>query len=169
MLCLSINNIATIIVKLKDIWRNSFVRKLCAWWLWVYINIRIQEKNIKNWIYNYYLDNLIKTKNIGTKNIFINEKNCKGLVIYFTRYVHSQSMIMLSWYYNELIGKAKEYEDKNYLIIDDYMLDKVLDKIKEIIGMKKFDNSKILIDTDDKSPDDNTFKIVVIFMTCVTK
>ena len=49
------------------------------------------------------------------------------------------------------------------------MLDKVLDKIKEIIGMKKFDNSKILIDTDDKSPDDNTFKIVVIFMTCVTK
>ena len=115
------------------------------------------------------MDNLIKTKNIGTKNIFIIEKNCKGLVIYFTRYVHSQSMIMLNWYYNELIGKAKEYEDKNYLIIDDYMLDKVLDKIKEIIGMKKFDNSKILIDTDDKSPDDNTFKIVVIFMTCVTK
>ena len=33
---------------------------------------------------------------------------------------------------------------------DDYMLDKVLDKIKEIIGIEKVDDTKILINTDDK-------------------
>ena len=37
-------------------------------------------------------------------------------------------------------------------MIDDYMLDKVFDGIKEIIGIKKFDNTKILIYTDDKLP-----------------
>ena len=33
------------------------------------------------------------------------------------------------------------------------MLDKVLDKIKETIGLVKFDDTKILIDTDDKLTD----------------
>ena len=33
------------------------------------------------------------------------------------------------------------------------MLDKEVDKIKEIIGIEKFDNTKILIDTDDKLPE----------------
>ena len=42
---------------------------------------------------------------------------------------------------------------KKYLIIDDYRLDKVWDKIKEIISIDKFDNAKILIDTYDKLPD----------------
>ena len=51
---------------------------------------------------------------------------------------------------------------KKYLIIDDYRLDKVWDKIKEIISIDKFDNAKILIDTDDKFPDYITFKNVVI-------
>ena len=32
----------------------------------------------------------------------------------------------------------------------DYMLDKVSDKIKEIIDIEKFDDTKILIDADDK-------------------
>ena len=54
-------------------------------------------------------------------------------------------------------------------MIDDYVLDKVLGKIKEIIGTKKFDDTKILIDTDDKLPDYITFKNVVILMTCVVK
>ena len=47
-------------------------------------------------------------------------------------------------------------------MVDDYMLDKVLDKIKEIIAIEKFDNTKILIETDDKLPDDITFKNIVI-------
>ena len=36
------------------------------------------------------------------------------------------------------------------------MLDKVLDKIKEIIGIEKFCNTEILINTVHKLPDDIT-------------
>ena len=42
-------------------------------------------------------------------------------------------------------------------MVDNYILDKVLDKSKEIIGIEKFDVSKILIDKYDKLPDDITF------------
>ena len=55
-----------------------------------------------------------------------------------------------------LILKTEEHERKKYLMVDDYMLNKVLDKIK------------ILIDADDKLPD-ITLKNVVILMTCVIK
>ena len=60
---------------------------------------------------------------------------------------------------------------KNKYLADDYMLDKVLKKyrIKEIIGVEKFDNTKILIDTDDELPDDITLKNVVISITYVIK
>ena len=40
----------------------------------------------------------------------------------------------------------------------DYMLDKVLYKIKVIIGIKKFDDTKIFIDTDNKLPDEIALK-----------
>ena len=53
-------------------------------------------------------------------------------------------------------------------MINDYMLHKVLDKIKEIIHIK-FDNTKILIDTDDKFLDNITLKYVVIIVTCIIK
>ena len=49
------------------------------------------------------------------------------------------------------------------------MLDKIIDKIKETIGIVKFDGTRILIDTDDKLPDYITFKNVVILITCVIK
>ena len=54
-------------------------------------------------------------------------------------------------------------------MVDDYMLDKVLDKLKKIIDIEQIDNTKILIDIDDELPDDITFKNVVILMTCVIK
>ena len=54
-------------------------------------------------------------------------------------------------------------------MVDDYMLDKVLDKIKEIIGIEKFDDTKILIGMDDKLPDDITLKNFVILTACVIK
>ena len=54
-------------------------------------------------------------------------------------------------------------------MVDDYMLDKILDKIKEIMGIEKFDDTKILIDSDDKMSDYITFKNVVILMTCIMK
>ena len=42
-------------------------------------------------------------------------------------------------------------------------------KIKEIICIEKFDDTKVLIETDDKLPDDITFKNDVILTTCVIK
>ena len=39
------------------------------------------------------------------------------------------------------------------MTVDDCMLDKVSDKVKEIIDMDKFDHGKILIDMDDKLPE----------------
>ena len=54
-------------------------------------------------------------------------------------------------------------------MIDGYMLNKVLDNPKEIIGIKRFDDTKILIDTDENLPDDISLKNVVILMTCVIK
>ena len=50
------------------------------------------------------------------------------------------------------------------LMVDDYMLDKVLSKIKNITDIEKFDDTKILIDTDDKLPDDITLKNVIILV-----
>ena len=42
--------------------------------------------------------------------------------------------------------------------VDDYMLDKGLDQIKEIIDIEKFDHTKILIDTINKLSEDITLK-----------
>ena len=53
-------------------------------------------------------------------------------------------------------------------MVDYYMRDKVTDKIKEIIGTKKCDHTKILINTADKLPD-ITLKNVVILATCYIK
>ena len=49
------------------------------------------------------------------------------------------------------------------------MLDKVLDKYKETIDIEKFDDTKILIDTDDKLPNYIALKNAVILITCVIK
>ena len=58
-------------------------------------------------------------------------------------------------------------KEKKYLMVDDYMINKVLDKIKAIIGMYKFDDTKILNDTVDELSDNITLKNVVILMTRV--
>ena len=42
-------------------------------------------------------------------------------------------------------------------MVDNYMLNKVLDKTKEIKRFEKFDDTKILIYTDDKLPNDIAF------------
>lgn len=46
-------------------------------------------------------------------------------------------------------------------MVNDYITDIILDRIKKIIGIGKFDNTNILIDTDDKLPDD-TLKNVIL-------
>ena len=49
------------------------------------------------------------------------------------------------------------------------MLDKEFDKIKQTIGIVKLDDTKIVIDTDDKLSNYITLKNVVILITCVIK
>ena len=63
------------------------------------------------------------------------------------------------------MGRTEEYEWKKYLIVNNDMVDKALCKIKEIIGTtEKFDDTKILINADDKLSDEIR---VVILLTCV--
>ena len=47
-------------------------------------------------------------------------------------------------------------------MVDDYMRIKVLDKKEEIIDIEQLDYTKILIDTNDKLPDDITLKNVML-------
>ena len=54
------------------------------------------------------------------------------------------------------MGKDKEHEGKKCLMTDDHVLDKVLSKIKQRIGIGNFDDNKILMETDDKLLDDIT-------------
>ena len=54
-------------------------------------------------------------------------------------------------------------------MIDGYLLEKVLEKIKEIVSIEKFDNTKIFSDANDWLPADITFKNAAILMTCFTK
>lgn len=50
-------------------------------------------------------------------------------------------------------------------IFDGYMLDKVLNRIKEIMRIEKLDKTKTLIDADDKLSQVITFKNFVILVT----
>ena len=54
-------------------------------------------------------------------------------------------------------------------MVNDYILDKVLDKIKETIDNVKFDDTKILIDRDEKFQDYINLKNIVILITCIIK
>ena len=58
------------------------------------------------------------------------------------------------------MGKIEKHEEKKYLMVDDYILDKVLGKIKKIMNTEKIDNTVILIDTDGKLPDDITLEML---------
>ena len=52
---------------------------------------------------------------------------------------------MSSLYYHDLVGKIEEHDDKKYLTLGNNILNEVLDKIRDIIGIEKFDEAKILI------------------------
>ena len=55
------------------------------------------------------------------------------------------------------------------MMVDYYILHKVSSKIKEIISIEKFGDTKILVVADDKFPDNSTLKNVVILIICVIK
>ena len=63
--------------------------------------MELQEKDTKK-AYQRTQSNLIKTNKIETKYILIDEKTCND-VIYFTRYVHRNSIKILSLHYHELM------------------------------------------------------------------
>ena len=54
----------------------------------------------------------LSTKKLETENILIDGKNYIDLTIYFTRYLHSNSINLFSLHYHELIGKTEEHEGK---------------------------------------------------------
>ena len=54
-------------------------------------------------------------------------------------------------------------------MVDNYILDNIIDRIKEIVGIGEYDNTKILIDTDDKLLEDVPFNNVVILSKCIIK
>ena len=55
----------------------------------------------------------MKPQKIKTNNVLIHEENIKNLVVYFTKYVNSKSMKMLSLHFYKLLGKTEEHEGKN--------------------------------------------------------
>ena len=69
-----------------------------------------------------------------------------------------------------MINKSERLKSikKKHLMINDYTLNKVLDKIKRI-GTEKIDDRKILIDTDNKLPNDITLQNAVMLVVCVIK
>ena len=81
------------------------------------------------------------------------------MVIYFMIYHPNKSITKLNLYYEKFIGRVEEYEGKKYLMVDDYALDKVWDKIKRI-DIKKLDSTKILANTGDKLPHAITLKML---------
>ena len=91
------------------------------------------------------------------------------MVNYFTRCVHNESIKLLSLHVNELIKKFKKHEGKKFFMVNDYMLNNVLDMIKEILDIEKFDDATILIDTDDKFTNYITLKKFMILMTWFIK
>ena len=56
-------------------------------------------------------------------------------MLYFAKQVQKKSIKFLSPYFHELMGRIEEHVGKKYLMVDSHMLDKVLDKIKEIKGI----------------------------------
>ena len=67
---------------------------------------------IKSRICNYF-NNLIESEKLKNKNILVDEKNFKNLVIYFTRYVNCNSIKMLSLYFYKSLGRIEKRDGKN--------------------------------------------------------
>ena len=58
------------------------------------------------------------------------------------------------------MGTIEEKEGKIYFIACHCILNKVLDKIKEIVGIENIDDTKILIDTDNQLTDYIIFEML---------
>ena len=83
---------------LANITQFICLKILCLIIVFLY-KMHFKQINIKNKVHNYY-DNLTKAEKFETKNILIDEKNYKNLIIYLARYDHKKSTKMLSLYYH---------------------------------------------------------------------
>ena len=70
--------------------------------------MHLKEISIKNRVYNFYFDYLIKANIMETKNILVYEQNYTDFVIYFTRYDCGKLIRMSSLCYHELMKKKIE-------------------------------------------------------------
>ena len=75
---------------------------------------------------------------------------------HFPRCVHSKSIEVLSLRYYELIGKIEEHEGKNICWLMIICQTKYQIKLKKKQTIDTFDDTEILIDSDDKLPGDIT-------------
>ena len=93
--------------------------------------INIKEIIVKNRVYNCYFGVLIKAKKVAYKNILIDQKNYKDWTIYFNSYDHRKSIIRLSLYYHDLMGKIEEKrEGKMYLMFNNNRITSCLRLVK---------------------------------------
>ena len=60
------------------------------------------------------------------------------------------------------MGKIEAHERNKNLMFDDHMVTEILNKIKNIRGIEKSNNTKILIDADDRLRGDIPFKKFVM-------
>ena len=54
-------------------------------------------------------------------------------------------------------------------MVDEYILEHMLEKSKEIKSIEKLDDTEILIDIDDTLGDETTLKNVVMIISCIMK
>ena len=54
-------------------------------------------------------------------------------------------------------------------MVEDYIQHRALSRIKVIVSIEEFDNTEILVDIDDKLPDNIMHKNVLILMTRIIK
>ena len=76
---------------------------------------------------------------------------------------------MLSLYFIDWLERLEYMKIKifgSWWLYAKKVLKKLLDKIKEIIGIEKFEDSKIWINTDNKLSDEVILKSVAILMNC---
>ena len=74
----------------------------------------INKVNVENQVFNYYFNSSIEAKTLETKNILIDQKNYKNLVIGDVQKYLQIKIRRL--YYDKLIGKIEEHEGKKCLI-----------------------------------------------------
>ena len=65
--------------------------------------------------------------------------------------------------------KLREYNGKKYLIVYEDILTDVIDRVGRLIVIDKFEDFKVLIDSDEGLPGELDLKKVLFLNTCIIK